>query len=207
MLNRLLVEHDHILRKLNLLELQYLDMCRGKTPDYSLMRSIVVYIQEYPEQIHHPMEDMIFSILLERLENIKFVEVMIAEHTKLETATRNLRESIESVMGCNATTGELKQQLSDFLLIQRQHIYKEEVEVYPVVQTVLTVEDWRRLQSMASILDEPTHGRSTREDYERLYREIENKSATALHNKDSDIKIPDTESQQQEVVRYTSCIQ
>ena len=66
MLNRLLLEHDHILRKLNLLERQYLDMCRGKIPDFSLMRSIVVYIQEYPEKIHHPLEDMIFSILLER---------------------------------------------------------------------------------------------------------------------------------------------
>ncbi len=42
-LNSLMVEHDHILRTLNLLEMQFLDLCRGKTPDYSIMKSIIVY--------------------------------------------------------------------------------------------------------------------------------------------------------------------
>lgn len=175
MLNRLLVEHDHILRKLNLLELQYLDMCRGKTPDYSLMRSIIVYIQEYPEQIHHPLEDMIYSILLERAEDVEFVQELITEHTQLEDVTRRLRVSLESLSSDTVSREELKRQLSEFLVGQRRHIYVEEVEVYPLVKSVLTKEDWKHLQFMLPLLDEPVFGRRTREDYERLYREIEDK--------------------------------
>lgn len=179
MLNRLLVEHDHILRKLNLLELQYLDLCRGKTPDYSLMRSIIVYIQEYPEQIHHPLEDMIFSILLERCEDVGFVENQIAEHTQLEVVTRSLKESLELVMSGVISKDELKIKLSEFIILQRQHIYIEESKVYPLVQSVLTKDDWERFENVLPVLDEPMFGRRTREDYERLYREIEDMSKAA----------------------------
>lgn len=180
MLNRLLLEHDHILRKLNLLELQYLDMCRGKTPDYSLMRSIIVYIQEYPEKIHHPLEDMIFSILIERVDDVEFVQELIAEHTQLEVVTRRLRESLESLSNGIVSVEELEQQLSEFLVGQRQHIYLEEAEVYPLVQSVLTKEDWKKLHYAVPVLDEPLFGRRTREDYERLYREIEDRTKTGL---------------------------
>jgi len=184
MLNRLLGEHDHVLRKLDLLEMQFLDMCRGRTPDYSLMRSIIVYIQEYPEQIHHPLEDMIFSILLERVDENKIIHDLIAEHTQLEVVTRKLRETLEAMPSGSGTREELKEQLSEFLVAQRQHIYIEEVEVYPLVQEVLTKEDWSRLQYMVPLLDEPIFGRRTRYDYERLYREIEDRSDSILHKTD-----------------------
>ena len=175
MLNRLKVEHGQLLRKLNLLELQYLDMCRDKTPDYSLMRSIIVYIQEYPEKIHHPLEDMMYSILLERVDDVEFVQELISEHTQLEVVTRELRESLESLPRCTASNEQLKQQLSKFLVGQRQHIYTEESEVFPLAQSALTKEDWKRIQYMVPILDEPICGRRTWYDYERLSREIEGK--------------------------------
>jgi len=197
MLNRLLLEHDHILRKLNLLELQYLDMCRGKIPDYSLMRSIIVYIQEYPEKIHHPLEDMIFSILIERVDDLEFVQELIAEHTQLEVVTRRLRESLESLSNGMVSMEDLEQQLSEFLVGQRQHIYLEEAEVYPLVQSVLTKEDWKRLDSAVPVLDEPLFGRRTRQDYERLYREIEDRSKSGiLERRDVHSKYTETERQQ-----------
>jgi len=139
------------------------------------MRSIIVYIQEYPEQIHHPLEDMIYSILLERAEDVEFVQELITEHTLLEDVTRRLRASLESLSSGTVSKEDLKRQLSEFLVGQRQHIYIEEVEVYPLVKSVLTREDWKQLQSMAPLLDEPMFGRRTRDDYERLYREIEDK--------------------------------
>ncbi len=197
MLNRLLLEHDHILRKLNLLELQYLDMCRGKIPDYSLMRSIIVYIQEYPEKIHHPLEDMIFSILIERVDDVEFVQELITEHTQLEVVTRRLRETLESLSNGIVSTEELEQQLSEFLVGQRQHIYLEEAEVYPLVQSVLTKEDWKKLHSAVPVLDEPLFGRRTRQDYERLYREIEDRSKLGLlEREEGHSKYTETERQQ-----------
>ena len=197
MLNRLKVEHGQLLRKLNLLELQYLNMCRGKTPDYSLMQSTIVYIQEYPEQIHHPLEDMIYSILLERADDAEFVQELISEHTQLEVVTRELRVSLESLPGSTASNEKLKQQLSDFLVGQRQHIYTEESEVFPLAQSALTKEDWKRLQYMTPILDEPICGRRTWYDYERLSREIESKHKMAFPGGESgNLNLTETERPQ-----------
>jgi hemerythrin-like domain-containing protein len=59
MLARLPVEHDQILKTLNLPEMQFLDLCRGGTPGYSSMQSSLEYTHKHPEQIHHPLEDTV----------------------------------------------------------------------------------------------------------------------------------------------------
>ena len=173
MLNRLLIEHNHILKTLNLLEKQFLEICRGREPDYSIMRSIIVYIQEYPEQAHHPLEDVIFSILLERTEENKLILKLITDHTELEVITRNLRKSLELFTNSIVSKEVLIQQLSKFLKRQRQHLYLEEMKVYPLVQHLLTDKDWKHVKSIAQLIDDPVFGERTQYDDERLFREIE----------------------------------
>jgi hemerythrin-like domain-containing protein len=173
---RLLVEHDHILKTLNFLENQFVDLCRDVAPEYTLMRSVIVYIQEYPEQAHHPLEDVIFSILLERKNEIELVQELITDHTELEVITRGLRDTLESIKSGIVSREELKKQLSTFLARQRQHLYIEEMRVYPLFQRVLTNKDWEHIKSIVPLLDDPVFGERTRSEYEILYREIEDKS-------------------------------
>ena len=173
MLNQLHIEHDHIRKTLNLLEMQFLDLCRGRTPDLSVMRSIVVYIQEYPEQTHHPLEDMIFSILIEREEKVKLLQNLMTDHTELELVTRKLRGSLESYIKGSFSKEMLKHQLSTFLIKQRQHLYTEEIEIFPLAQRILTKADWEKIESTVPRRDDPVFGERTQNDYELLYREIE----------------------------------
>ncbi len=67
----------------------------------------------------------------------------------------------------------LKHQLSTFLIKQRQHLYTEELEIFPIVQSILTKADWEKIQSAALFKDGPVFGERTQNDYEHLYREIE----------------------------------
>ena len=173
MIEKLLIEHDHIRRTLNLLEMQFLDLCRNKTPDFAMMRSIVVYIQQYPEVAHHPLEDMIYSILLKREVKVDLLQKLISDHTDLENVTRNLRESVELRIQGDFSEDKLKQRLSKFLIRQRQHLYIEELEIYPLTISTLTKEDWEKVQSVLPHGDDPVFGTRTREDYELLYRQIE----------------------------------
>ena len=147
MLTRLLVEHDHILKTLNLLEMQYLDLCRGGMPDFSLMRSILEYVQEYPEQVHHPLEDRIFSILLERVDETGLIRQLMAEHVELETETRKIRESLKLLESGAVSKEDIRDQLSNFLIGQRQHMYIEEEKIHPLIESTLTKEDWDHVQS------------------------------------------------------------
>ena len=176
MLSRLQIEHDHIRRTLNLLEMQFLDLCREKNPDYTLMRSILVYIQEYPEQAHHPLEDVIFSILIERTDDTKLMKELIADHNNLEVVTRKLRKLLESIDNEPEKKDELKQLLSKFISRQRQHLFIEEIKVYPLIKNVLTKSDWDHAQTIVQLKDDPVFGSRTQADYETLYREIENRN-------------------------------
>lgn len=180
-ISKLLEEHDHIRKMLNLLEKLYLDLCRGKTQDYPLMLSSIVYTQEYLEQTHHPLEDEIFSILLERGgEETALVRELIKDHTELELVTQSALESLESVM-TGAHTGEsgLKQDLATFLVHQREHLYKEENRVFPLINDVLTERDWKNLETAGPDIVDPVFGERTRSEYERLYREITESDETA----------------------------
>ena len=173
LLNRLLDEHDHIRKMLNLLEIQFLDLCRDRGPDFTLMRSIVVYVQEYPEQAHHPLEDAIFSILRKRVKKDKLLQKLMVEHTELEEITRNLRESIESLDHGDAVTKEIMTQLQEFLQRQRRHLHYEEMEVLPLVRKALTESDWEHIESLVPPIDDPVFAERTRQDYEFLYQKIE----------------------------------
>jgi hemerythrin-like domain-containing protein len=174
MLSRLLTDHDHIRKTLNLLEIQFLDLCRGRTPDYAMMLSILVYIQEYPEQAHHPLEDAMFAALIRRdEEGVKLARDLIKDHTELEIVTRKLRSTLESTRAGDTPSGKLKRQLSTFISRQRHHLYAEEEKLYPLAKRLLTQQDWRTIEAMVPRIDDPVFGERTQNDYELLYRAVE----------------------------------
>lgn len=147
MISSLLVEHDQLIKTLNLLEMQYLDMCRGGIPDYSLMKSILEYVRDYPDQVHHPVENLIFTILLERVDEADLIQAVIDEHSELEKLTRKISESIKLLLARRVSSDEVKKQLSEFLIKQRQHIYVEEEHIYPLVEKHFTNDDWSYVKS------------------------------------------------------------
>jgi hemerythrin-like domain-containing protein len=174
MLSKLLIDHDHIQKTLNLLEIQFLDLCRDRAVDYSVMQSIVVYIQEYPEQTHHPLEDAMLAILIRQGgKDVALARELLSDHTELEGITRTLRKSLESQNEGGVSRDELMRQLSEFLLRQRRHLYVEEMKVYPLVKRILTRQDWDDIQKIVPPIDDPVFGKRTRNDYDRLYRMIE----------------------------------
>ena len=175
MISRLLKEHDHIIRTLNLLEMQFLDLCRCREPDYKIMLSVVAYIQEFPEQVHHPVEDAIFSILIKHGgDKEELARKLMTDHTEIEGITRGLRNLIESnTKDEHLIKDELERELSTFLSRQRRHIHAEEMLVYPQVSRILTKQDWGRVEAMAPPFDDPVFGERTQSDYERLYLMIE----------------------------------
>ena len=147
MLTRLLVEHDQLAKTLNYLEMHFMELCRGGKPDYSLMHSLLEYIHEYPEQIHHPLEDKVFSILNERVDESELIQELIEEHEELENRTRKLRESLRLLEGNALSSDDLIKQLSEFLIRQRQHMYLEEQKIHPLIERFITEEDWIHVQS------------------------------------------------------------
>jgi len=112
-------------------------------------------------------------LLIERKEKVKLLQNLMTDHTELELVTRKLRESLESYIKGSFSKEMLKHQFSTFLIKQRQHLYTEEIEIFPLAQRILTKVDWEKIQSTVQCRDDPVFGERTQSDYELLYREIE----------------------------------
>jgi len=172
MLTRLTNDHDHMRRTLNLLEVQFLDLCRGKTPDYTTMNSIVVYLHEYAEQSHHPFEDTIYSKLIQRAGNTKVIQTLITEHTELEVLTRHILQELDGLKKNHTPSIEFKYRLSRFLSQQRSHIYIEESEILPNIQNILSKNDLKQIALLTPTGNDPAFSQQTYIDYDRLRNEI-----------------------------------
>ena len=60
------LEHQNTGKLLGLIERELLALQAGKTPDYDLLNSIGDYLMDYPDQCHHPKEDLVFAKLQQR---------------------------------------------------------------------------------------------------------------------------------------------
>lgn len=174
MLEKLLEEHNHLRQVLNLLERYCLDLCRDSDVDLSLMMSIVVYTQEYPERVHHPLEDAAFSKLLEYdSESRDLIRALMQDHTELERITRSLRDALETFIALKVfNKNQLLMELMTFLSRQRQHLLTEEARVYPLLRRYLTTDDWQELGAGIGGIDDPIFGNRERTEYKLLYEQL-----------------------------------
>lgn len=167
-------DHVNISRILDLLEQQLEVLRREESPDYYLMTKIVEYIQEYPEIVHHPREDAMFSVYLEgHDEGSERIDELMREHRELNEITTALRDTVETVFHGGVVNRESFQaQLADFIGRQRAHVNREEGEVFPLIEARLTAADWQRVESMIPDSGDPVFGPTLQSQYETLYRHI-----------------------------------
>jgi len=167
-------DHANIEKLLALIESEILAVGAGKTPDYPLLQNIMSYMTQYPARFHHPREDLIFAQVLKHDPGTRAdIEALLEEHVSIDLAGRNfvriLRTSkIDSV--------KVRQKLwtAGFAYIQalREHMSKEEGELFALARAVLTKDDWLAIEEAADALEDPLFGAETAKDYEGLYRMI-----------------------------------
>ena len=174
MIQTLLDDHAHMLLALDVLEQQYTRIVGGKSPDIDLMLNVVVYLQEYSEQVHHPMEDAIFSVLLKRdASSGKQLRELIRDHTSLEKITRRLRETLDNLKDDKRAKIDLLDDIIPTLLARlKQHLQYEEDTIFPMVDRVMTRLDWENIRSKTPGIDDPVFGKQPNNDYKPLYEAL-----------------------------------
>lgn len=167
-------DHINISRVLDILESQVARLEGGERPDYYLMSKIVEYVQEYPDIFHHPREDAMFSVYLEDHEEGRDqIEALRREHGELAAMTVALRETVECLFhGGVVSREEVLEQMKEFIDRQREHLDKEEGEVFPLLKKALTAEQWDRVDTMVPLVADPVFGPNLKSQYDALYRRL-----------------------------------
>ncbi len=145
LLEKLKRDHVNLEKLVSLLSTQLDNFFAGRESDFDLKIELLEYLEIFADQGHHRLENQIFNTVKERLgDKQEIVERLIAQHVKLVTLTRKFRQSLEGVLqGDVMLRDELETQGREYIALQRQHIDQEEQEIFPLLDEVMTEEDWK----------------------------------------------------------------
>ena len=147
------------------------------TPDFSALRAMLFYVDQFPEQRHHRHEtELLFPKLRARTPLAReLLDHLDRDHAAGE---RNIRE-VEHALLVYEMLGEAHREpferaiarYTDFYLA---HMAQEEKEILPLAERVLTEDDWRDLDEAFSQNRDPMTGHAPEVEYNALFTRIVN---------------------------------
>ncbi len=153
---------------------------RGALPDFSVLRAMLFYVDEFAERRHHTKEsELLFPRIRARCTDIADVlDRLDADHGHSEHAIRDLEHELLGfeMMGDapdgaarRASFESLMQHYIDAYLV---HIRIEEQEVLPVAERVLDADDWAELDAAFMKNRDPLTYREPDDAYRPLFMRI-----------------------------------
>jgi hemerythrin-like domain-containing protein len=154
------------------------DIAAGKlSPDYKLLWSIMYYIEEFPERLHHPKEDTaLFPRIRARSQDInETLDDLGRQHIN----SRPHLEHLKSLLGrMEADIPGAMQEFSDkvvsYATFHQKHMTQEESIVLPKAIEVFTDQDWQEVANSFAQNHDPLAAGTTgsNEWFRQFYRRI-----------------------------------
>ena len=164
-------EHRHIASLLDALGRQSDRLLPGRDPDLAMVRDIVGYLNDFPDEYHHPREDLLFGILSQRDAASREIIARLQEgHREIYRRSRELLDllDVRAAPGDDAGQRRLKYLCDRYIGFYRDHINLEEGQVFPRATQKLRRDDWAAVNAGSRQVDDPLFGERVRKEYRRL---------------------------------------
>jgi hemerythrin-like domain-containing protein len=145
-------------------------------PHFQVFRSMLRYIDEYPERLHHPKEDEhLFARLLQRAPETRgLVEDLKQEHVKGAQLVRDLERGLLFFEeGWPQGAREFLAAVDAYAEFHWNHMRKEEAELLPLAERYLSAEDWSEIGAAFARNADALAGVEER-DFQQLFSRIAN---------------------------------
>ena len=176
-------EHVNFKKLLNLLDAQLDLLHRGEDPDCQLMTDILYYMTQYSDLIHHPREEAIFSLLLERDSSVvENVAEITRQHHVIGESGACFYEKLESIINGESEIMQLQEiELAGRLYgtTLRAHMDKEEQSLFVMAEQLLNDDDWKKIKTETLSKPDPIFGEAIEDRFhsvcDQLVRSSSNK--------------------------------
>jgi hemerythrin-like domain-containing protein len=167
-------EHRNMTSLLGVLQQQITQMKRGAPVNFNVLTSALAYLSDYPDQCHHPKEDVVYGRLLDRHPHMApNLKDLVAEHARLAALTRELGRAIdESRQNPEGTKQNLAHELDGFVDFYRQHMAMEEQYLFPAARKYLSSDDWADIDFAVFDRPDPLFEQDTEVRFRELRQEI-----------------------------------
>jgi len=172
LLDRLIRNHRHLFRVLDLLDDLLDQFHAGGEPDYELLCELLEYMEDYADQVHHPSEEDIFDRLRARgNEKYPVLDLLSNQHLQLSQVNKRFRRSLEGIVHEEVLRrDQVEVQGRELVKTLREHLDLEEREAFPLARERLSASDWDELLSAVSGEQDPLFGKAGRKRFQSLLR-------------------------------------
>lgn len=146
-------------------------------PGPIVFRSLLYYIREYPEKIHHPKEERyLFARIRARTDEIDDVlDDLDRQHAESEARIEELEHALTRYeLGEDSALQDLGILVERYARFCANHRRIEEEIVLPVALSVLTAEDWTEIDAAFGANRDPFEGVRLEENLDKLFHMIIN---------------------------------
>ncbi len=142
------IEHRNFARLLDILEQQAQGLEREGRLDQDLVGAVLDYFVGYADQCHHPKEDLVYRKLRALQEDAEAEQGdLLEEHEELERVTGRLADLVRETRGqASPADDRLATAMRRFLGFYRDHMGKEESQLLPAAERLLTANDWKSIE-------------------------------------------------------------
>jgi hemerythrin-like domain-containing protein len=149
----------------------------GTLPEFTSLRAMLFYVDEFPEQRHHRKEsELLFPKLRARTPLSRdLLDHLDEDHARGERRIRDLQHALLAfeMMG-EARRDAFERSAQAYVDFYLAHMALEEREVLPLAQRVLTAEDWADLDRAFLANQDPMTGCEPEAAYRALFTRIVN---------------------------------
>ena len=173
-LDKLHTDHKNFIKLLNFLEKQLEILKNCGRSDFELTLDAIRYMKEYPDLIHHPLENVVFKYFLEHHKEVyDELTALLHEHEEMPALTERLLEMLQNTLsGVPQERERLCSYLKEYITKQVEHMNREEAQVYPVINSTLTDKEWSEIKSDLENVDDPLFGENIKKSYQALLQKV-----------------------------------
>jgi hemerythrin-like domain-containing protein len=143
-------------------------------PEFAVFHAMLHYIDEYPEQLHHPKEDdVLFPLVAGRAPQAQaLIDTLRAEHKEGARLIRELERSLilfEDSWPAGARA--FVDAVDAYAEFHWRHMRKEEHELLPLAERYFTPQDWKVVDDAFDANHDPIAG-VREKDFRTLFSRI-----------------------------------
>lgn len=131
---------------------------------------LIEYVTNYPDKIHHPLEDTVFDELVRANltpEQTEKVENNRRQHEQLTADTNNLLARVDALRD-DKDVESFKSDIDHYVNRQLEHMRFEEEEVFPLALDALSEDAWKTLDDRFGATNDPLFDQ-IEQDYRAIY--------------------------------------
>ena len=161
---------------------------RDTLPDFSVLRAMLFYVDEFPERLHHTKESKLLfpKVRARTTEADAVLDRLERDHRRGERAIRYLEHDMLGfeMMGEGPEGAQRREQfersMKQYVQFYLDHMRLEEDVVLPLAEKLLTAEDWAEIDAAFTKNRDPLTGHEPDNAYRPLFRKILNTLAAPI---------------------------